>query len=249
VVRSSALLLAALLIAALVVGEPAGTAASPVDELIQAQTHLVDRTREYRSSLEQVLALQEEAVERAEAQVRVRKDLLERGIVSRREAEEADRAAEAARSRRDETRAKIDEADALMGETLAAIELARMPKAPPNEVVVTSAAIRYDGTADLDADNVSSLEGFFARRFGRALPVSARGQTATHDRMGLDHRHAIDVAVHPDSEEGRALLEYLRLHRIPFLAFRRLVPGASTGAHVHVGPTSPRLVPVRTIGR
>jgi hypothetical protein len=139
------------------------------------------------------------------------------------------------------------EAEALMGETLAAIEVARMPRADQAEVVLTPAVILYRGP--IEVVDVDTLETFFARRFGRVLPVSARGQTAVHDRMGLDHRHAIDVALHPDSDEGQALIAYLRLNRIPFLAFRRAIPGASTGAHVHVGRTSPRLVPIRDSGR
>lgn len=53
------------------------------------------------------------------------------------------------------------------------------------------------------------LQRSFSTRFGRALPVSAGGQTIAHDGLGLDH-HAIDVAIHPDSAEGRMLIEYLR---------------------------------------
>jgi hypothetical protein len=71
--------------------------------------------------------------------------------------------------------------------------------------------------------------------------VSARGQTATHERLGFDHRNAIDVALHPNSVEGRALLDHLRGRGIPFLAFRGPRPGVSTGAHVHVGTPSARL--------
>jgi hypothetical protein len=71
--------------------------------------------------------------------------------------------------------------------------------------------------------------------------VSALGQTATHDRLGFDHRNAVDVALHPDSREGRALLDHLRSRGFPFLAFRGPLPGASTGAHVHVGGPSPRI--------
>ena len=66
------------------------------------------------------------------------------------------------------------------------------------------------------------------------------GQTSLHDRLGFDHRNAVDVAVHPESAEGRALLGYLRARGIPFLAFRGPVAGASTGAHVHVGAPSAR---------
>jgi hypothetical protein len=73
------------------------------------------------------------------------------------------------------------------------------------------------------------------------LPVSAFGQTALHDRMGFDHRNALDVAVHPDSPEGRALMQYLLDAGIPFMAWRGAVPGSSTGAHIHVGQPSPRI--------
>jgi len=48
------------------------------------------------------------------------------------------------------------------------------------------------------------LQRFFMAQFGRALPISAFGQTALNDWMGFDHRHAVDVAVHPDGPEGRA---------------------------------------------
>jgi hypothetical protein len=71
--------------------------------------------------------------------------------------------------------------------------------------------------------------------------VSAFGQTRLHDRLGFDHHDALDVAVHPDSAEGAALIAWLRASGISFIAFRGAVPGASTGAHVHVGEPSPRV--------
>jgi hypothetical protein len=218
----------------------------PAGDLVEARTRLAERTREYRESLQKLLTLQEAEEARAESRAREWKALLERGIVSRREAEESERALAAARGRAEATRERMAEAEALLGETLAAIEIAKLPPVARGEVVTTPEVIVYRGPAEVV--DVHTLETFFARRFGHVLPVSARGQTAVHDRMGLDHRHAIDVALHPDSEEGRALIEYLRLNRVPFLAFRRAIPGASTGAHVHVGPTSPRLIPARNTG-
>ena len=222
---------------------------SPASDLVEAQVRLVERTREYRASLERVLAFQEADVERAEGQVQSRRGFLDRGIISRREMEETERLRDSARMKVEETRKRMAEADALMGETLGAIELAKMPKAATMELVSTPAVIRYQGTADLTAVVVGRLESFFSARFGRPLPVSAWGQTVVHDRLGLDHRHALDVAVHPDNEDGRALIEYLRLHRVPFLAFRGPIPGASTGAHVHIGRASPHLLPVRAAVR
>jgi len=87
---------------------------------------------------------------------------------------------------------------------------------------------------------VPKLQQLFATRFSRSLPISALGQTALHDRLGFDHRNAMDVAVYPDSPEGKALIEYLQAEGIPFIAYRGAVPGSSSGAHVHVGQPSPR---------
>jgi len=61
-----------------------------------------------------------------------------------------------------------------------------------------------------------------------------------HDQLGFDHRNALDVAVHPDSPEGKALMAWLRSEGVSFLAFRGPVSGEATGAHVHVGEPSPR---------
>jgi hypothetical protein len=241
-----------LLIALSLIAPPANAAdhdRALVGDLIAAQTRLVESTREYRASLERVLAFQEADAERMAARVRSRRDLLERGVVSRREWEESERGWQAALSKLDETRKRMAEADALMGETLAAIELAKIPQAPTKALVATPAVIRYQGGADFAGLDMGGIERFFSSRFARPLPVSARGQTQTHDRLGLDHRHALDVAVHPDSDEGRELIEYLRQHHIPFLAFRQPIPGSSTGAHVHIGHASAPLAAVRATGR
>jgi hypothetical protein len=88
---------------------------------------------------------------------------------------------------------------------------------------------------------LAKVAKFFQARFNKALPVSAAGQSLTHDRLGYDHREAVDVAVSPESREGRGLISYLRQARIPFLAFRGKVPGVSTGPHIHIGMPSPRL--------
>jgi hypothetical protein len=68
--------------------------------------------------------------------------------------------------------------------------------------------------------DLSAVQQFFASTFGRALPMSTVGQSATHNRLGWDHRNAVDVGVHPDSKEGQALIGFLQSSNIPFLAFR-----------------------------
>jgi hypothetical protein len=84
------------------------------------------------------------------------------------------------------------------------------------------------------------IKSFFISKFGSTLPVSAFGQTRLHSRLGFDHRNGIDVALSPDSLEGRALLGKLRGFGVPFIAFRKAIPGVATGAHIHVGRPSPR---------
>lgn len=86
----------------------------------------------------------------------------------------------------------------------------------------------------------SDIKGFFVSKFGRTLPVSAFGQTRLHNRLGFDHRNGVDVALSPDSVEGRALLGKLRGFGVPFIAFRKAIPGIATGAHIHVGNPSRR---------
>jgi len=71
--------------------------------------------------------------------------------------------------------------------------------------------------------------------------VSARGETAVHRALGFDHRGRLDVAVSPDSSEGKWLREYLAANSIPFFAFRAAVAGKATAPHIHVGPESTRI--------
>ena len=212
------------------------------DDLARARVQVADSAREYRAALEQLLALQEVSARRASDALAKRRGLYEQGFVSRRELEESERAAVSAQAQVDDTRGRLAQTESVLAETLAAIEWAR---AAPNATgaVATPMVIGSPGGVDLSAAAVDDLDRFFLSRFARALPVSARGQTPVHDRLGLDHRRALDVAVHPDSPEGRAIIEYLERQHIAFLAFRGVIPGASTGAHVHVGRASARVVP------
>lgn len=89
-------------------------------------------------------------------------------------------------------------------------------------------------------DELPRIEHAFHSAFGRPLPISAFGQTALHDRLGFDHRDAVDVALHADSREGIALQGFLRDAGIPFIVARGSVRGVSTGAHIHIGPPSHR---------
>jgi hypothetical protein len=84
------------------------------------------------------------------------------------------------------------------------------------------------------------VKEFFFSKFNKPLPLSAFGQSDLHTRWGLDHRNGMDVNLHPDSAEGRALVAFLRAESIPYLVFRGPIPGVATGPHIHVGNRSSR---------
>jgi hypothetical protein len=98
------------------------------------------------------------------------------------------------------------------------------------------------GTISFKKNDVrAGLNRYFASRFGQSLPISAFGQTSFHGRLGFNHTNAFDIAVHPDSTEGREILSLLRAQGVPFIAFRSAVRGVASGPHIHVGHPSPRM--------
>lgn len=103
------------------------------------------------------------------------------------------------------------------------------------------AAAPLEGTGKWKLADAARVQDFFLAKFKRPLPTSAFGQSELHTRWGWDHRNGLDVGLHPDSVEGRALIQFLRDESIPFLAFRGPVPGVATGPHIHIGNRSPRI--------
>src|SRR2546421_623907 len=116
------------------------------------------------------------------------------------------------------------------------VEQAALPPPPrPAKLIRTSAYIRYNGPAAWAlVSGAAKVESFFLQKFGRQLPISAYGQTAVHNRLGFDHRNAMDVPVNPNSAEGQALMAYLRANGITFFAFYMAIPGSATGPHINI---------------
>lgn len=104
-------------------------------------------------------------------------------------------------------------------------------------------AYRFQGFSQYEMDAINDVADMYMQTYGHAPPVSADGDTALHRAMGLDHSGRIDIALHPDSEEGGFLTYMLESLGIPYIAFRSAIPGQSTGPHIHVGPPSERLAP------
>jgi len=102
-------------------------------------------------------------------------------------------------------------------------------------------AVHFDGSGTFTPEQFQALSAAYDRRFSKPLPVSALGETAVHRALGFDHRGRVDVALNPDTTEGRWLRQYLEARRIPYFAFWHAVAGKATGAHIHIGPESTRL--------
>jgi hypothetical protein len=210
--------------------------------LEKAAADVAAATARYRASLERVLAVYERELTRHQEMAELRQDLYERGVLSRREFEEGQKAYAEVQRNVDETRRAISDTDRMLLEAQVAESLARLTPLSRGGYEETPGLVRFGGTAPWSlAQGTRGLERFFQTHFGRPLPISAYGQTSLHDRMGFDHRNALDVAVHPDSPEGRALMEYLRSQGIPFISAWGPIQGAASGAHVHVGQPSPRI--------
>jgi hypothetical protein len=105
---------------------------------------------------------------------------------------------------------------------------------------------RYDGDGSFNNNDFRKVNDAFQKKFGRTLPVSAFGMTAMHRALGFDHRGRVDVALDPNDAEGRWLRGYLEAQKMPYFAFSAAVAGKATGAHVHLGTPSPRLVGTAT---
>ena len=219
----------------------APAAESPSALLKRRTAELTVALREYRDSLDRLLVMHEQTLAKAVEKQRTWRDLYDHGTISRRELEKGEEAMQAARGKVDEIRREIDAADHATAEAVAMEALAALPPLAPGEHQQTPALSRYQGRVVWSLPTlVPKLEQLFATRFSRSLPISALGQTALHDRLGFDHRNAMDVAVYPDSPEGKALIVYLQAEGIPFIAYRGAVAGSSSGAHVHEGQPSPR---------
>jgi hypothetical protein len=229
---------------------PAPTTPTPSPkELAEAATKsrekLVEASNNYRASLEKLLALQKHDETRALDLVKRRQELLSLGVIARREVEESEAALQDSRKKMTDTNQRLDEVDQLVAEVVAAEQLANQPieTQMPDTTQRRVLLVRYIGkTAWSLASDVAKVEVFYQQRFGKPLPISAYGQTETHNRLGFDHTNALDVAVHPDSSDGLTLQAFLRAQGISFIAIRGAIAGSATGAHIHIGQPSRRMV-------
>ncbi len=204
-------------------------------------SEIAERMKASREGYERLLALYEEQLKSQAAELARRRDLYRQGQVPESYVRAAAYDVATTQTHIIEIQQWIFEDDLALTEVMARAG----PALGAGGFDESALLIRYNGQTAWSLADAGKIESFFAGRFGHALPVSARGQTAAHDRMGFDHHNALDVALYPDSEEGRAVIQYLRQAGIPFIAFRGKVAGSATGAHIHIGKPSLRLASPR----
>ena len=214
----------------------------PSNQVSRANADVIAAARKHKESVKALIPHYEAVLKTAIEEVEKRKELQAKGIASKSELDSGDQAVKDAQAQLENARRQLVESDHLIAE--ASAEPAKPGSSRSSgtgRYAVRAAVMKYSGTGSWAVAQASQVNAFFASKFGRQLPVSALGQSETHNRLRFDHSNSVDVALHPDSAEGKALMEYLRSNGIPYLAFRSAIRGVATGAHIHIGHPSHRL--------
>jgi hypothetical protein len=213
-------------------------------ELTKLRDEYVRLTNEYKSSLGKLLPFYESDVKKAEDKLEQSKKLLAEGLIAKAQVEENERALTVAKEKVAEANRQLASAEAqiagVLVEAAADEELSKNLRLARRSLVRTAAFTRYTGAGGWNLGDAWKIQRFFSDTFNKQLPIAVFGQGAIHDRWHLDHRNAMDIQLHPDGVEGRALLDFLQKNGIPYSAFRSAIPGTATGPHIHIGRPSHR---------
>jgi len=224
---------------------PAKTpAAQPVDELSKLHDEYIKATRDYKASLQKLLALYQETVKKAEQKRDQTQKLFDAGLIARVDLEKAELAVTNAGVKVSETQQQINAADTQIAQVLVEVEgekqIAKLGPIRRGSLIRTTSFIRYNGVGAWSLSQAGKIEMFFQQAFKRPLPIAVFGQGAIHNQWRLDHHNAMDISLNPDGAEGVALINFLQSNGIPFSAFRTAIPGVATGPHIHIGMPSHR---------
>ena len=220
------------------------TAPAQVTELAKLREQYVQATKDYKASLEKLLAFYEADVQKVEEKLTLSQKLLAEGLIAKAQVTENENALTAAKAKVAETKRQMSGADdqiaGVLVEDEADKELAKNLNLAKQRLVRTSSFIRFSGGPGWNLGEAWKVQRFFSDTFHHELPIAVFGQGAIHDRWRLDHHNSMDISLHPDSAEGQALLNFLERNGIPYLAFRAAIPGTATGPHIHIGRPSHR---------
>jgi hypothetical protein len=214
------------------------------NELSKLRDSYIKATKEYKASLEKLLALYQTSVRKTEERLNQTKKLFADGLISQHDVEQSEHALADAKLKVTEAQTQISGADTQIAQALIEIEgdkqIAKLGRLPRGGLIRTTSFIRYAGAGSWVLSQAGKIEGFFQQTFKRPLPIAVFGQGSIHNQWHLDHRNAMDISLNPDGPEGQALLDFLRRNGIPFSAFRGAIPGVATGPHIHIGMPSHR---------
>lgn len=219
------------------------TQTKPASELDKLREEFIKATKDYKASLEKLLASYEKSAAKAQTRLDQSKALFAQGLISKNDLVASERALAGANDKVAEVKSRMVGADTQIAETLVEAQAERTlarQKTVRGSLTQTTALIRYNGGAAWSLSDSWKVQRFFIETFKKPLPVAVFGQGAIHERWRLDHHNSVDVSLHPDGAEGQAVLNFLRLNGIPFLAFRQAIPGTATGPHIHIGRPSHR---------
>ena len=224
--------------------KPPAAAPAKVTELTKLREQYVQATKDYKASLEKLLAFYEADVKKAEEKLALAQKLLAEGLIAKAQVTDDEHALAAAQAKVAETKRQMSGADdqiaGVLVEEDADQQLAKNLTLAKQRLVRTSSFIRFTGGPGWNLGEAWKVQRFFSDTFHRELPIAVFGQGAIHDRWRLDHHNSMDISLHPDSAEGQALLNFLERNSIPYLAFRSAIPGTATGPHIHIGRPSHR---------
>jgi hypothetical protein len=220
------------------------TAAKPaMSETEKLRNQYIETTKEYKASLDRLLALYKVSVKKAEDRRDKSNALFKDGLISKTQLEETEQALASEKLKVSGVEQQMKDADTQIAQTLLEVDSEKqMAKLAPSKtgLVKTTSFIRYAGAGSWVLSQAPKIESFFQQTFKRPLPVAVFGQGAIHERWRLDHRNAMDISLNPNTAEGQALMDYLQRNGVPFSAFRGAIPGVATGPHIHIGRPSHR---------
>ncbi len=224
--------------------KPRAPQASTESELDKLRQQYIDATKEYKASLERLLALYQKSETKANEKLAKSKQLFAEGLISKNQLAESENALDAAQLKVAEVRQQMANADTQIAQALLEVEgdkqMAKLGRLLKGGVIRTTSFIRYAGAGSWALSQAPKIEMFFQQTFKRPLPIAVFGQGAIHNQWRLDHRNAMDISLNPDGQEGQALINFLQNNGIPFSAFRGAIPGVATGPHIHIGRPSHR---------
>jgi len=214
------------------------------DELSKLHDEYIKATKDYKASLQKLLALYQESVKKAEQKRDQTQKLFAAGLIARVDVEQAELAVTNAGLKVSETQQQINAADTQIAQALVEVEgekqIAKLGPIRRGSLIRTTSFIRYNGVGAWSLSQAGKIEIFFQQAFKRPLPIAVFGQGAIHNQWRLDHHNAMDISLNPDGAEGQALTNFLQSNGIPFSAFRIAIPGVATGPHIHIGMPSHR---------